>query len=401
MCVYTIVLYYILTHILCENYKLVCAGMKNAESFRGQEEQIFNLVSEAASEQEWHALMKRTLEHAAGKGESLLIVKLMEAVGVARYPGVTAEVHDSIGEALRAAIRGGHLSIIKMMLEHVGKNFDIDSTDGSGETILHVASRHGKKRIVELLLDRGASMVVRDNKDYTPFVLAVMRHRFGATMAFLDAGVDLTSRQGINDTTVVHLAAQSPRGDTRILRTLLEHGADVDAVDNREQTALHFASGVAFSAENMFVLIGAGGNVNAQKAGGGTPLHSAARHLKPVAVDILLRHGALEDLVDKSGKTAADVVGKRVSVGDQNEEDVNRVRQLLASANVDRTWRRRAPLLLCRSRLTDVQLRALRKRRRCSIRHRDQTANWQRVARWLLSPDTPEGIFRSVVTHLW
>lgn len=375
--------------------------MKNAELFRGQEEQIFNLVSEAASEQEWRALMKRSLEHAAGRGESLLIVRLMKAMGVGRAPGDAADLCDSIGDAMRSAIRGGHLSIVKIMLEHAGTNFDLNALGGSDETILHVASRCGKKRIVKLLLDKGADMGVRDDVGWTPFARAVTRNHFGATMAFLDAGVDLTLRQGIFNTTVVHAAAQSPSDDTRILRALLEHGADVNALDNKKQMALHFASGLTFSAEKMLVLIRAGGDVNARKGGGTTPLHSAARHLKPVAVDILLRHGALENLVEKHGKKAEDVVGVRVSVENRVEVDVNRVRQLLASANVDRTWRRRAPLLLCRSRLTDVQLRALRKRRRCSIRLQDQVTHWQGVARWLLSPDTPEGILRLVVTHLW
>lgn len=327
-------------------------------------------------------------------------MKLIKAMGVARVPRVTAGVRDSIGEALHAAIRGGHLFIVKIMLEHVGRNFDIDSADGSGDTMLHVASRYGKRRVVELLLDRGTNMGVRDNNDHTPFVRAVIGHRFGATMAFLNSGVDQTFRCGTCDTTVVHLAAQSSSGDTRILRTLLEHGADVNSLDRKKQAALHFAAGIAFSAETMHVLVGAGGDVTAQKVNGGTPLHSAARRLKPIAVGILPRHGALENLVDKSGKTAEDVVGNRVSVENRVEADVNRVRQLLVSANVDRTWRRRAPLLLCRSRLTDVQLHALRKRRQCSIRRRDQAANWEGVARWLLSPDTPEGIFRSVVTHL-
>lgn len=170
----------------------------------------------------------------------------------------------------------------------------------------------------------------------------------------------------------------------------------MNALDNKKQTALHFASGITFSAEAMLVLIRAGGDVDAQKADGGTPLHSAARRLKPVAVDILLRHGASENLVNKNGKTAADVVGNCVSEENRVEEDVNRVQQLLVSANVDRTWRRRAPLLLCRSRLTKVQTRP-----RYSIRCQEQATEWLWVARWLLSPDTPEGIFRSVVTHLW
>ena len=367
--------------------------------FRGEEAQLLSLVLEATSDQEYQALLKSTLEYAAGNGKSILIVKLMKAMGVVRVPGVSKDVRDSIGDALRAAIRGGHVFILKMMLEHVGRNFDVNSKNESGQTILHDAARHGKARIMWLLSERGANLNALDDSGQTPLYMAVTKRRFGAVQAMLSQKVDLTIRYGIYDTSVVHLAAQSRSDDTRILRILLEHGADVNALDNRQQTALHFASGVAFSAETMLVLIRAGCDVNAKKISGYTPLMSAARHLKPVAVDILLRHGALEGLVGKNGKTAADVVGNRIKEEDRDEADVNRVRQLLESANIDRIWRRRAPLLLCRSRLTGV-LQTLMKRRKCSMHNREK-AEWKGVARWLLTEDTPAGIFRSVVTFLW
>lgn len=360
---------------------------------------MLSLVLEATSDQEYQALLKRTLAYAAGNGKSTLIVKLMTAMGVVWIPGVSKDVRDSIGDALRAAIRGGHVYILKMILEHVRRNFDVDSKNESGQTILHDAARYGKAKIMWLLSERGANLNVLDDSGQTPLYMAVTKRRFGAVQAMVRQKVDLTIRYGNYDTSVVHLAAQSLSDDTRILRTLLEHGADVNALDNRKQTALHFASGVAFSAETMLVLIRAGGDINAQKINGCTPLHSAARHLKPVAVDILLRHGALENLVDNNGKTAADVAGKRIEKEDQNEADVNRVRQLLVSANVDRIWRRRALLLLCRSRLNGV-LQALMKRRRCLTNYRGE-ADWKGVARWLLTEDTPVGIFRSVVTFLW
>ena len=239
--------------------------------FRGEEAQLLSLVLEATSDQEYQALLKGTLEYAAGNGKSILIVKLMKAMGVVWVPGVSKDVRDSIGDALRAAIRGGHVFILKMMLEHAGTNFDVNSKNESGLTILHDAARHGKARIVWLLSGRGANLNALDDSVQTPLYVAVVKRRFGAVQAMLSQKVDLTIRYGIYDTSVVHLAAQSRSDDTRILRTLLEHGAGVNALDNREQTALHFASGVAFSAEVMLVLIRAGGDVNAQKRSGSPP----------------------------------------------------------------------------------------------------------------------------------
>lgn len=66
-------------------------------------------------------------------------------------------------------------------------------------------------------------------------------------------------------------------------------------------------------------------------------------------VDLLLRHGADEKAFDSDGHAPADVVGRVVDQQDSVAGGVERVRRLLEKAPADRTWRRRAFLVLYRA----------------------------------------------------
>lgn len=109
------------------------------------------------------------------------------------------------------------------------------------------------------------------------------------------------------------------------LRCLLTSGADVNARDDDNQTALYIAA------------------TRAGKKG------------TAEFVDLLLRSGADETIVRNDNKAAADVMETRF-VQSRLAEDVERVRELLAKAPVDRAWRRRGYLVMCRAQPGRLQL---------------------------------------------
>jgi ankyrin repeat protein len=80
--------------------------------------------------------------------------------------------------------------------------------------------------------------------------------------------------------------------------------ADVDARDRDGRTALMYAI-VAEDAEPRMIeyLVQHGADVNAVEKGGWTPLHFAARDHKVEIATILLSHGATIDSVDAYGNT--------------------------------------------------------------------------------------------------
>ncbi len=94
--------------------------------------------------------------------------------------------------ALMAAAAGGHLPVVKLLVERGAK---VNAAGDRGETALMRAVHHGYLPIVQYLIEKGADV----------------------------------NHKGIQGTTALHYAAWSSRDE--IVQCLLDHGADVNAAD--------------------------------------------------------------------------------------------------------------------------------------------------------------------------
>ncbi|CAB1097651.1 unnamed protein product [Ectocarpus sp. CCAP 1310/34] len=233
---------------------------------------------------------------------------------------------------------------------------------------LHAAVRYGYAEVVTNLLEHGACVSIKDARGSTPLqVAAECTPLFGALLfghltsarALMAAGAEINVRCGLSKRTVLSLAAE--KGDVDILRALVKNGADVTAVDNDRDMALHVAA--QFNrAEVIDALVDMGANIEASNQIGCTPLHLACHMLRDQAVvalskrarrtsavvDLLLRLGAHETIVDKRKKNAAGLL-KKSWWSCLYPGDAERVYKLLRNAPADRAWRRRGFLLLCRA----------------------------------------------------
>lgn len=91
--------------------------------------------------------------------------------------------------------------------------------------------------------------------------------------------------------------------EPEILKALAAHGADVDALDSENYTALHHAAMLGNSG-SVNALVEAGADVGATNPDNGcTALHWAARKGHCEAMVALLRHGADVDVEDNDGRT--------------------------------------------------------------------------------------------------
>lgn len=326
---------------------------------------LLELLSRTRRDKLVKVRLLQTLYIAVGKGQIGIVRALLEADVIAK-----------LGKALIIAVRdAGDAAeeIVGELLDQPGAAHVIDWFGHGKENPLLIASRRGLHRICSMLIGKGAHVNAQiSGGGPTPLHGAVA---FGDDLVtakvLLQAGADPNVACGRDGRTAVHTACQ--HGDTAagILGALIEHGADVKVVDNRNTTPLHIASGVAPSCtETIGLLVNAGADVNARKLNGSTPLHSAASHLRPDAVRHLLWHGADETLVTDNGNcTPLDVVGKRVA---QSEALAifGIVRKLLIGAPVERAWRRRSCIVLCHARCTST---VYRNKRVCS-RHSDISA---------------------------
>ena len=72
-----------------------------------------------------------------------------------------------------------------MLIEH---GVEIDSLNSGHESPLHVASGHGNKEMLELLLSHGANMERRDREGRTPLLTAASSGHSGVMKHLLTAG---------------------------------------------------------------------------------------------------------------------------------------------------------------------------------------------------------------------
>ena len=102
------------------------------------------------------------------------------------------------------------------------------------------------------------------------------------------------------------LVQAASRGELEHVRSLLDHGALVDARSQHMCTALHWAVTLGH-VEVAALLIARGAQIGAKAADGNTPLHIAAREEDVAMVEFLLSAGADPAACDGRGRTALDV----------------------------------------------------------------------------------------------
>jgi ankyrin repeat protein len=215
---------------------------------------------------------------------------------------------------------------VQLLLEH---GASVHVRNNNGQMPLHLASQHGLSGIVALLLKFGADVDAQDNDSMTPLLLLSQRP-WGdyasiteAAQVLLEHGasVHMRNKDGLMP---LHFASQS--GFPRMVKLLLKFGADVDARDNSNITPLHFAvsspfqcgSSVSFSDDSIMpmgvietikLLLEHGANLETQNDKGETPIQVALRRGERHMFEVVSDHVQNDQAAD-----SGDVVSLRTSV---------------------------------------------------------------------------------------
>jgi ankyrin repeat protein len=243
--------------------------------------------------------------------------------------------------------QGDGVRVAQLLLDH---GADVSTRRKDDRTPLHTASYYGNVEILHLLLDHGADPeAATDNMGEKPLhQVSYGEYRSqedGVRVAqlLLDSGADVNTRRNDHQTPL-HRASYF--GNVEIVRLLLDHGADPEAIAEGDmgQKPLHLVSyGRCGSQEDVVrvaqLLLGRGANVNTRRKDDQTPLHRASYLGNVEIVRLLLDHGAdLEAATDNMGEKPL----HKVSYGKyRSPEDGVRVAQLLLDHGADVSTRRK------------------------------------------------------------
>jgi ankyrin repeat protein len=218
---------------------------------------------------------------------------------------------DEYGTPLHAAFQEGHEEISQLLLEYI----DVDIQDFEDRTPLHLAAYEGFLEVTRTLVERNADINVQRDNGQTPLHQGMIgiydnvhQRYFDVIRYFLEQGADVDA-QDCYSSTPLHLA--SYEGSIKAMKILPGYGANVHVRNNDGQTPLHEALGrkmgyfrTALQPLLVQLLLEHGADVNALDNHYWTPLHLASYHKLLDVARLLLAHGAAVNMQNIQGQTS-------------------------------------------------------------------------------------------------
>lgn len=252
-----------------------------------------------------------------------LIVELLNKVN-------DVHINNRYGDTLlHLAARHGSPSIVNVLLS-LGAH--INTMNRYGVTPLHSAAEHGNQGVFELLLDKGADINVLNNKYYSPLHLAAENlNLYSVIKLLLRKGINLNTKN-LCSVSLLHWVIEN--GDISSLELLLNNGAEANTTNERGESALYWATksrktsfvklllekgakvtvahaeiplhlaAIRGDTDIIELLLDAGSDINITNGIRNTPLHWAAQFGNQFTIQLLLNKGADVNRTNIDGDTA-------------------------------------------------------------------------------------------------
>lgn len=172
------------------------------------------------------------LHYACLKGRFVMVQKLIEA----GRNTVDLKDHDNFTPLIHSIIRR-QLECVKELLNH---NAQFDPASEADHVPLNLACQYGSIEVAVLLLDKGARLLPDAEGLYPQHLVARSSDSSELLLLLKQHGADLNQRDKLYSWTPLFHAASE--GRVQCLQTLLQSGADVNALDEKGLTAMYYAT---------------------------------------------------------------------------------------------------------------------------------------------------------------
>ena len=257
--------------------------------------------------------------------------------------------------ALRVTCQLGDVAVISILLQ-TGVDFHtVDDRDVDGDTCLHKAVRYNcNSEVLQAIInpsivsDSVIHSAVRDYDEHlsdfilrkwehlrwkkwhrnggyvnttnkhneTALVLVCEKGNTDAINVLLDAGADHNISDELGETWIHHVIDGTCKKET--IQIMIEHGADVNAMNKHDETALMRACTKGHIG-TINILLSVGADPNVADTDGNTCLHIALRHsYSKEDLQAIIGHGAQVDATKKLDEATFEAASEKKTVGAVN-----------------------------------------------------------------------------------
>lgn len=139
-------------------------------------------------------------------------------------------------DEITSDIEKGDNDNVKRLLNEVG----VDAPDSYLRTALILATFYDNFSLLSWLTDNGADVNHQDKNGYTALHFAGQEKRFDCAKVLLDKGANLELAD-LHGNTSLWTAVFNSRGDTRLAKLYVQHGANLDHVNKHQRTPRQMA----------------------------------------------------------------------------------------------------------------------------------------------------------------
>ncbi|XP_076279889.1 uncharacterized protein LOC143208872 [Lasioglossum baleicum] len=228
------------------------------------------------------------------------------------------------------AVSYGNLELVEDLLKN---GADVNMLNGNlyfRHSLLHMAVNGEQEQMAKLLINYGANVNVKDTREKTPILNAILMRDTKMVELLLTNGADIKE-----DPELVCTAVRC--GNLEIVEDLLKNGADINAVGDIyfRFSLLHYAVREK-QVQMVELLINYGANVNVKNSLGETPIVNAIENRDKKMIELLLTNGA--DIKEDPKVLRAAVENGNLKIVEDILTDCADVNMLLIGCSEFDTW---------------------------------------------------------------